>query len=723
MSTQFTNDQWRLPNAWNGSESNVNKQSNYSISFDGNNQYIDLGNSTQVQPVKEMSISAWINASSLATYRGIVSCMYNGSSYDGFALRLDDTSSNKIQFVVNSSTQIKSTSTITTGQWYHLVATYDGANIKLYFNGSLESTTSLTGNIDYTDGSRNTIIGSLYPNVLEFTGKIDGVSIYNYALSSSQVTTLYGSSSTGIGNPMSLSPKPVAYYPLGDQDAFNGSSYLTPNASLKDFVFKIQSGDKIDTGIINLGYQFTVSFWFQRTVTGEYRLLNITNSAGDSNTRYLVDIVYSASNQVFSHITDTSGFQSIVDSNIPLNSWIHCAYTRNGRDSNIYLSYNGGFNKNSGANSMQFPVGQETTNTYIVDLIQSIPGDGFLSNVNYFTSILTLSEIETLYNNGSPLTSMSGFTSLQAWWKLDASATYDGTDWTIPDDSTNSNTGTSSGMTQANLVQSDLSFKTSYSPYALEFDGTNDYISIPNSTDFNLGTSFTISGWFNVTSYVSNMGYISFDSSTRGWFLFHQNTNLALYDGTSVATLNSNLQPTNEWNSYIITYDGTDLIFYLNGQQNSTQSVSINLQTNGNDGQIGNQQFAAGRFYNGSISNLSIWNTALSSSQVTEIYNEGVPSNLNNHSAYSNLVSWWQLGSNSSFNTNWTVLDEVAASGNNGTSVNMDEVDIVDGVGSYANGLSSGMGGDEIVGNAFGSSANSLSINMDVLDRTEDTPA
>ena len=103
---------------------------------------------------------------------------------------------------------------------------------------------------------------------------------------------------------------------------------------------------------------------------------------------------------------------------------------------------------------------------------------------------------------------------------------------------------------------------------------------------------------------------------------------------------------------------------------------------------------------NGSISNCSVWNAALTSAQVTEIYNEGVPSNLNNHSAYSNLVSWWQLGSNSSFNTNWTVLDEKGS--NNGTSANMDEVEIVDGVGSYANGLSSGMGGGEVVGSAFG---------------------
>ncbi len=123
----------------------------------------------------------------------------------------------------------------------------------------------------------------------------------------------------------------------------------------------------------------------------------------------------------------------------------------------------------------------------------------------------------------------------------------------------------------------------------------------------------------------------------------------------------------------------------------------------------------------GSISNVSIWNTALTSAQVTEIYSEGIPQNLNNHSAYSNLVSWWQLGSNSSFNTNWTVLDEKGT--NNGESVNMTEADIVDGVNTYGGGTSSGMGGDEVIGDAPYSSSNSLSINMDVLDRVEDTPS
>ena len=169
---------------------------------------------------------------------------------------------------------------------------------------------------------------------------------------------------------------------------------------------------------------------------------------------------------------------------------------------------------------------------------------------------------------------------------------------------------------------------------------------------------------------------------------------------------------TNSSNSYI----------YINGVEDATvASTQINSTTSSDNFRIGgrNTQYS----YEGLLSNWAFYNTALTPAQVTEIYSEGIPQNLNNHSAVSSLVSWWQLGSNSSFNTNWTVLDEVAASGNNGTSVNMTEDDIVDGVGSYANGLSSGMGGDEVIGDAPYSTANSLSVNMDVLDRVTDTPS
>ena len=50
----------------------------------------------------------------------------------------------------------------------------------------------------------------------------------------------------------------------------------------------------------------------------------------------------------------------------------------------------------------------------------------------------------------------------------------------------------------------------------MNFDSADsDYVNIPNSTDFNLGTSFTISGWFNFGSN-KYQGLISFDATSGG---------------------------------------------------------------------------------------------------------------------------------------------------------------------------------------------------------------
>jgi len=338
---------------------------------------------------------------------------------------------------------------------------------------------------------------------------------------------------------------------------------------------------------------------------------------------------------------------------------------------------------------------------------------------------------------------MTGFSSLQGWWKLDASDTYDSStgNWTI-EDHAGSNDGTSSGMTQANLVQSDLSFTSGYSPYALDFDSaSSDYIKTTGNTIMNGGTQASLSVWINTRDKTQTQGILStfFGKKYVEMILISGSLYCWMGDDTSTTNYNtvssSNLNISNDtW--FHLTYvfdgsqstDGTRLKAYKNGTLLTWSAVRTIGTTLANDTSIdfyiGASGVGNGSYtFNGSLSNASIWNTALTPAQVTEIYNEGVPSNLNNHSAYSNLVSWWQLGSNSSFNTNWTVLDEVTASGNNGTSVNMGEDAIVDGVGSYANGLSSGMGGDEVVGDAPYSTANSLSVNMDVEDRVTDTPS
>ena len=89
---------------------------------------------------------------------------------------------------------------------------------------------------------------------------------------------------------------------------------------------------------------------------------------------------------------------------------------------------------------------------------------------------------------------------------LNASDTYDGTNWTI-EDHAGSTDGTSSGMTQANLVQSDLSFTSGYSPYALNFDGTSNYIDC-GATVQQPTTNYSVSCWVKLDSIAGNTGIV-----------------------------------------------------------------------------------------------------------------------------------------------------------------------------------------------------------------------
>ncbi len=750
MSTQFTNRQWRLPN-----NENKDKQSNYSMDFDSaSSDYINVGNPTELQITGALTISAWvkINLTSPTQVCIVSKDDVTNRSYDLWGRIAADGFPRFVIYNSNTGYSVSGTTDLKDNQWHHIVAVFTpNTSLKIYIDNVLEATntTSIPSSID--NDPANFEIGRFGFGTYPMDGQIDAVSIYNYALSSSQITTLYGSSSTGIGNPMSLSPKPVAYYPLGDQDAFNGANYLVPNSSLKDYVFDFIPNDYIDCGTgsrFNID-QITISAWVNLSsgLTNTQIIAGIRN-----NTLGGGSICYQLQNQASGKfrfvISQSNGtyVDSVANDVHQYNTWYHVLGVADG--SNIKLYVNG--NLQTIVSSYDGTIYSPNENFNIGR--QSSPSnyywDGELSNVSVFNTALPATgsnSVETLYNNGSPLTSMTGFTSLVGWWKLDASATFDSSTntWTIPDDSTNSNDGTSSGMTQANLVQSDLSFTSGYSPYALDFDGADDYISAGRVLGAENTSTLSVSFWLKIPSIgaKSYLGYF-IGNFGAGWLIEGGTTSIGFALGDTTTGYQSFTLPysgniiINTWYHITMVFDGTQtgsaniLKVYINGTQKTlsgTPSFPSSIPT-----LDATAEFTIGGIkpstVNGAktLSNVSVWNTALTSAQVTEIYNEGVPSNLNNHSAYSNLVSWWQLGSNTSWvDPYWIALDEKGT--NNGQSQNvaapnnMGESAIVDGVGSYANGV--GTSGLEVIGSAPFSDANSLSINMDVLDRVEDTPS
>jgi len=730
MATEYFNDAWRIPN-----NKNQSLVSNYSMEFDGSNDNITLDNTGSFLNLPYLSISIWFKPIAIS---GFGDCIFNNSYFNsGFmGYGINCYPDRRIRFVSKVTGSDFTTDLYNFNEWNHFVATYDATNgLTLYLNnGSPINFPTPTTPLFYTGSdliSNNVTIGSAAAGgspaaptgpTQHFNGSIDQVSIFNYTLSASQVSTLYGGG-TAVTNPMSLSPKPVAYYQLGDQSVDNGANYLVPNNSLQDYVFNFDgTDDYIDLSVSSSSSvpseqsSWTYSAWLYLDSTHTSTPTIFQRGQGYPGSGMLVR--ESAGNiQVYVGTT----LSNFTINKLPTNAWSHFAlvYDLSTNQLTCYI--------NNLSQTLTPVAGWSISGTrFNIGFRQNNSGywKGEMSNVQVFNTALPSTgsnSIETIYNNGYPLTSMSGFTSLQSWYKLNAQDTFDGSNWTIKDYA-GSNDGTSVNMTSANLVQSNLQHTSGYSPYALSLDGTGQVFNL--DSEILLPDNKTVSFWFKLRVVPTGQFAIPLSSSNNRYYPLLQNNggNFRVYiQGANGANTVNTFLPiaADVWYNFIITGDGTTPLLYINGTQ-YTFGISPDL-TDVLIGDIGARP--NGSFdLDGDMSNVAIWSgTTLSSTEVTEVYNQGVPSNLNTFSG-TKPTAWWQLGTNSSFNattSQWTCLDEIGT--NNAVSLtNMAEDDITNGVGYSANGL--GTSSIEIVGDAPYSTANGLSENMDVLDRTTDVP-
>ena len=172
--------------------------------------------------------------------------------------------------------------------------------------------------------------------------------------------------------------------------------------------------------------------------------------------------------------------------------------------------------------------------------------------------------------------------------------------------------------------------------YAMSFNGTDHYITAPNSSVFNL-TNYSFSFWINnaINTGTQVQGLISCDSSsgvngTRGWLLFQYGNELRLSSPGVVQSEVANFfATTNTWLHVGITYDGTTVKFYKNGSLSDTRTPSpaLSLNSNGQDLIIGNNAFGLGRFFEGKLDEVAIFNSTLSSCDIKGIYEGSIGGN------------------------------------------------------------------------------------------------
>jgi len=137
-----------------------------------------------------ITMSAWINLNSRrATHETFIG---KGVHSPGSSYSLLGISSNKVgvRFRGLSTQDVSSTTTPPLNTWFHLATTYNGSQVKIYYNGTLETTQNVTGTI--TNNLINLYIGTDNARP-QYTvdGKMDDVRIYGTALSDADILDMY----------------------------------------------------------------------------------------------------------------------------------------------------------------------------------------------------------------------------------------------------------------------------------------------------------------------------------------------------------------------------------------------------------------------------------------------------------------------------------------------------------------------------------------------------
>jgi len=186
------------PSAFAGFESN-----NCAVRLNGSGARVEVPFTPELNPSAAFTVEAWVKPSRYASTSTAcpVSSIYmpsGSASRSGFALY--QTTANQWQFVLGNSSGYVARpqgGTVVTNNWQYLVGVYDGSTAKLYVNGTLVASASLSGPFEPNTSEKFIIGGRNNINPYYFAGDVDEVSVIARALSGTEIARRYQIATTG----------------------------------------------------------------------------------------------------------------------------------------------------------------------------------------------------------------------------------------------------------------------------------------------------------------------------------------------------------------------------------------------------------------------------------------------------------------------------------------------------------------------------------------------
>ncbi len=473
--------------------------------FNGSSSYINLGSASSLVST-DFSFSAWVKTTSTST-DFIVGTNVN-PYYSKVAVRSEGDGRIRCfhgNYTSNESGFYSTFNTINNGNWHHIVYFINQSTAKLYINGSLDTTHTLTvtpttnGNLTlasyYNDNNNSYSTGT-------WEGSIDQVRIFNKELSSSEVTTLYGetsASATKSTTDIFDDNSGIALYEL-EGNANDTGKVTGRTDGTEAAVFTNANNSNFNLGnatVVN--NSFGVSFWVKMNKISQSESVYLCSFMYGSNTSLYMDTsnVLQVTNGGYSRNESFSTTHTFV-----ADTWYHIVYTGQiAGDSTLRCYVNGTQVGSKGwisGHNYTLTSGNRIGSYNNGD--QSI--DGQIADFRIYTSTyLSSSDVTALYSGTPPTTGLTDY------YKFDGDSTnYAGTRQLTASNVLYNYSGTATNVTYA-------------------YNGT------PTNVSF-VGTSFQPDlVWIKKRSSSTNADHMIFDSVRGADKVIISNSTQAEYDG------------------------------------------------------------------------------------------------------------------------------------------------------------------------------------------------
>ena len=210
---------------------------------------------------------------------------------------------------------------------------------------------------------------------------------------------------------------------------------------------------------------------------------------------------------------------------------------------------------------------------------------------------------------------------------------------------------------------------------ALNFDGSNDFVTIPDASSLKPVTTISYSAWVYPRAIGSAQSiFEKGNTNTAGYALVITSGGkfcpaIKTTSGHMQGSSNTNVQ-LNTWQHIAATYDGTTLTFYLNGVKDTLITAGCGILNNTGDITHDTSALTFGMRtgatlpFDGLIDDVRIYNRVLNADEVKALYDSGAvkhttPNNLG-------LVGYWSFNEGTS-----TIATDFSGNGNRGVLTNI----------------------------------------------------